>query len=90
MITTLSIHYSKMQLNDVIKRISWDYAFVALLIQTNINKNSINTDTSIGISASLYRAQLMLSNLGQPYASLALLARVVTLLTPVVVTPLAL
>ena len=42
-----------MQLNDVIKSIGWYWAFVALLIQTDTTKNSANTDTVIGIGASL-------------------------------------
>ena len=56
MIITLSIYYVcyvKMQLNDVIKSISWYRPFVALLIQIDIAKNSIDTDTGIGISVSL-------------------------------------
>ena len=55
-IITLSIHYICyviIQLNDVIKSISWYRPFVALLIQIDIAKNSIDTDTGIGISASL-------------------------------------
>ena len=43
-----------MQLNDVIKSIGWYWAFVVLLIQTDITKNSTDTDTSISIGASLY------------------------------------
>ena len=34
-----------MQLNDVIKSISWYQAFVVLPIQTGITKNSTDTDT---------------------------------------------
>ena len=42
-----------MQLNDVIKSISWYWAFIALPIQVDIAKNGINTNTDIGISPSL-------------------------------------
>ena len=47
------ICHVEMQLNDVIKSISWYRAFVALLIQTDTTKNSTDTDTGIGIGASL-------------------------------------
>ena len=52
----LLIHYirnGEMQLNDVIKSIGWYWALAVLPIQTDIAKNSTDTDTSIGISASL-------------------------------------
>ena len=42
-----------MQLNDVIKSIGSYWVFVALLIQIDMTKNSIATDTGIGISASI-------------------------------------
>ena len=42
-----------MQLNDVIKSIGWYRVFAVLLIRTNIAKSSTDTDTSIGIGASL-------------------------------------
>ena len=45
-----SLHHVKMH---VIKNISWHRAFVALLIQTDTAKNSTDTDTGIGIGASL-------------------------------------
>ena len=48
-----SLHHVKMQINDVIKNIGWYRAFVALLIQTDITKKSTDTDTGIGIGASL-------------------------------------
>ena len=48
-----SLHHVKMQINDVIKNIGWYWAFVALLIQTNIAKKSTDTDSGIGIGASL-------------------------------------
>ena len=45
----------KMQLNDVIKSISWYryQALVVLLIQTDITKNSIDANIGIGIGPSL-------------------------------------
>ena len=61
-IITLSIHYIhyvKMQLNDVIKSIGWYLVFVTLPIQINITKNSIYTDTGIGIGASLVKTAVL-------------------------------
>ena len=52
------IHHVKMQLNDVIKSIGQYQAFVVLPIQTNIAKNSTDTDTRIGICASLLSMSL--------------------------------
>ena len=42
-----------MQLNDVIESIGWYRAFAVLPIQTDITKNSTDTNTSIDIGASL-------------------------------------
>ena len=44
-----------MQLNDVIKSIGWYRAFVALPIQTDTTKKCTDTDTGIGIGASLVK-----------------------------------
>ena len=46
-----------MQLNDVIKSIGLYWAFIVLPIQTDIAKNSTDTNTSIGIGPSLYNTQ---------------------------------
>ena len=47
------ICHVEMQLNDVIKSISWYRAFVALPILIRYHQNSIDTDTGIDIDASL-------------------------------------
>ena len=51
-----SLHHVKMQLNDVIKNISW-YRYKP--IQTDTTKNSTDTDTGIGIGASLFNYTVM-------------------------------
>ena len=56
MIHSLYDYYSValLQLNDVIKvSVGMHRAFIALPIQIDITKNSINTNTGIGIDASL-------------------------------------
>ena len=49
-----------MQLNDVIESIGWYRAFAVLPIQTDITKNSTDTNTNIGIGASLPRIFLFI------------------------------
>ena len=53
---TLLVYYIclvKMQLNDVIKSIDWYQPFVAILIQVDVAKNSIDTGVGIGIGQSI-------------------------------------
>ena len=47
------ICYAEMQLNSAIKSINWYWALVALLILIRYHQNSTDTNTGIGIFASL-------------------------------------
>ena len=56
-----------MQLNDVIKSIGWYLVFVTLLIQIDITKNSISTDTGIRIGASLIKTAVLVYHSATSY-----------------------